>query len=788
MQSERSFWPLALGIFAAFVGVLYFPVFLGKIPFPREMVLQFPIWQGFPTTGPRQQYADIGDLVTSFYPFRALLSRAVGEGMLPLWNPYMLAGSPFLANSQSALFYPLNLLYYILPLPVAWTVCILLRTLLAAVFTALFVRSIGATRTGSILSGVIFSSCGFMTLWQGQPMGDAAIWLPLICYAVHRLDSEPSRLSLSLAAFAFAMPVLAGHPETAAHLTMTGLILALLLWFRSTLSGAKAFGMRFVFAFALAGILAMGLASIQVIPTLEWIGEVGRQLAAPWPALNLDHALGLVSRDIVGSPNSAGMFMPEGAAYLGMMTLLLASFAPFHHARRYVFFLTLITVIAVCAAYSIQPIHWLFSHTPGLMALKNSRLILVASFGLAALAGLGVSVLQEQPERLTKRRAVGLVLLLTAFLLSFFLVHQLQQATTFTVAFMMRPSFSRSLLLVSFIPIVVKLYGGLRGQIFPILICAIAVFDLGTFGYGAIGFSRPDEVFPNAPLFEFLKTKADIKNFRVAAVRTPYPPNAQMMFGIPAADGYEILLYRSHALLWGISENRLDGTFFVENGLFPWKDRRVDLLNVKYFITTRWDPDYKQFDQYLDRFSQVFQVNDTVVYENKLALPRAFLVPTSGVEIRMDIIDRLKRLSSPEFDPEQNVVLEERHDSPEISSSEPASSAISKGNVQVVESHFNRAKFLVQAPEPCLLIVSQTYYPGWKAIVDGHDADVFPADIALTGVSVPAGAYEVELVFDPTSVKLGAGLSLSSLIILAGLTMSASPRLRTFLSRRKRNS
>src|SRR6185503_3596630 len=107
----------ALGVLALITVVSYFPVFLGKVPFPRDMVMQFPAWAGVPRSDGFQHYADIGDLVTQHYEARALAAGAVRELTLPLWNPYILSGVPFLASPQSSLFYPPNWLYYVLSLP-----------------------------------------------------------------------------------------------------------------------------------------------------------------------------------------------------------------------------------------------------------------------------------------------------------------------------------------------------------------------------------------------------------------------------------------------------------------------------------------------------------------------------------------------------------------------------------------------------------------------------------------------------------------------------------------------
>src|SRR5579862_6140353 len=92
-KQERKFWRTAVVVFALFTGGLYFPVFLGKVPFPRDLVLQFPAWAGRIQPDAMRSYADIGDLITFFYPTRAFAAQAVKQGVLPLWNPMLLSRS-----------------------------------------------------------------------------------------------------------------------------------------------------------------------------------------------------------------------------------------------------------------------------------------------------------------------------------------------------------------------------------------------------------------------------------------------------------------------------------------------------------------------------------------------------------------------------------------------------------------------------------------------------------------------------------------------------------------------
>src|SRR5215475_13323533 len=104
---ERHFWPIAMSILALVVMLNYLPVFWGKIPFPRDMVVRHSGWNG----EPREQLPQLIDIAAMFYPFRSLIARAADEGTIALWNPYIMSGAPFQANAQSAVFAPLNVLY-----------------------------------------------------------------------------------------------------------------------------------------------------------------------------------------------------------------------------------------------------------------------------------------------------------------------------------------------------------------------------------------------------------------------------------------------------------------------------------------------------------------------------------------------------------------------------------------------------------------------------------------------------------------------------------------------------
>jgi Bacterial membrane protein YfhO len=755
---DYGFWRIAVVVFGLMTLINYFPIFSGKIPFPRDEVVRHSAWNG----QPQEQLPELIDIVAMFYPFRALLSRAAHEHALPLWNPHIMSGAPFQANAQSAAFAPLNVVYYVLPLKVAWTVSLVLRLFLAAIFMALFVRSIGGSATGSIVSGILFALCGFTVQWQGMSNGDSAVWLPLMFYAVHRLHTKPDSTSIAIAALAFPMPLLSGHPETAAHSGLAASGLAIFLWAFPPRADAKRFDNRFLLAFVAAGLLALGLASVQVIPTLEWLGQLGLQVEAPQPVLDRHQGQGLFSRDITRNPSSAGVWIPEGSAYVGMLALLAACLAPFHSSRRYVYFFVGLAIIAAAVAFGIQPIRWIVVHLPIIKAMKNGRLTLIVDFAIAALAGLGISAIGERlAMQIPRARRWAMALLVAAFGFLCFCIYEVHLATLTPVAPFRSPSASLMFLGIAFALLALRLRENLSDRLFSLAICGLAGLEMLSFSYGYLRFARAREVFPAAPVLEFLRSQANAAPFRVAKDRFPIPHDAGMIYGFEAADGYDLTTERTRTFTSDLIENREDGVMFLAENILGSRDRRFDLLNVKYLMVSKPGP---QFDLLAtsDRFVPVFSQEFVSVFENKTVLPRAFAVPLAGVEVIRESNAQLERLKQPDFDPKRSVIFAEE---PQGLKGQLSKDDDLTPRVDVVDKRMNRYRLRVQSGGPAVVVLSQMYYPGWIATVDGEESPVYPVNVALTGLVVPSGSHDVQLFFQPLSFQIGLVMTLASLIV-----------------------
>jgi hypothetical protein len=207
---------------------LWRAVFLGEAIGPFDQIRHMAPWNG---PNPSQPWDVLqADGVLQFYPWRDLVLQAWGKGHLPLWNPYELAGTPLLANSQSAGFYPLHILYGLLHLPTAFAITVLAWKHLAwAGFGVYFLtRKLGGSRLGATIAGASFLLSPFMLDWTAlASVIETVSWIPWILACIvtlYRGGGKARPVAAAALAASVAMMLLAGHLQFAAY----GLLFAVL--------------------------------------------------------------------------------------------------------------------------------------------------------------------------------------------------------------------------------------------------------------------------------------------------------------------------------------------------------------------------------------------------------------------------------------------------------------------------------------------------------------------------------------------------------------------------------
>jgi len=762
---------------AALALLCYWPMLFGRVPFPAQEALRFPPWDSSPEPGfTTDSHSEMGDLVTEMYPWKVYTRRAATEGTLPLWNPFILFGTTFVGDPQPALFYPPTLLYGLLPTPLAWSLLFIFRTVLAGLLAALLARALGAEPIAALVSGIVFAFSGWVTAFQTRPHLDTTMWLALVLFAVDRLRKRVRGPSVALAAVAFALPVLAGQPESAAHVTLVGLIFFAYRLALSAEAGAPG-RLRFCGGFAIAGLLALALAAVQIFPTLEFIGQLDRGLDRNWGARPLHEIAAFLSRDLGSNPNSARVPIPESAAYAGMLTLLLAPLALLRRNRRdAIFFLALLAGV-LSIVYGRGPGYALSRHTPILRGIPNWRLLGVADLALALLAGLGLSALAERLRAgnrpglrwwlLTVPVFTGAALGIGAILARGrigFRPHPLLSLQT-----LRGPASSAGLLLAAALLLGLALAGRLGPRQLMALSVAFCAADLLTASYGFLPFCRPQDIFPAAPTFRFLQQER--APYRVASVNGTYPAGAELGYGLESAGGFNVIPRRTESMLSTFGVLNRVPTFLAEK-IVASPGRLLDVMNVKYLVATTWNPSADLLSSRPDRFRLVFSDRTVRIFENLAVLPRAFLVPVSEAVVLEDERSELARLRSADFDPARSVILGELA-APHAPGpgTRPARSRVTG----IVRS-MNAVSLRAAAAEPSILVLSQTYYPGWKVFVDGIERPLLRVDYGLAGAALETGDHEVRFAYQPDSLRRGAILSSAALLICLILCVSKGRR------------
>ncbi|RPJ47389.1 MAG: hypothetical protein EHM19_03045, partial [Candidatus Latescibacterota bacterium] len=206
------------------------------------------------------------DAAETYYPRRFLSWSELREGRIPLWNPYILCGTPHLADFQSAVFHPANLLLYPFDLLRATGAFVVLHLFLGALFMHLLLRSFGIGTAASLIGALSFYFNSYFVTYLGHPPHIATgCWLPLLFLLVKR--SMDGRGGLWLPP-AIALAALGGFPQTLLYGILAALGYAVWLWVRGRREG-RAGGLARLALFAGLLVLGIGIVLFQVLPTAE---------------------------------------------------------------------------------------------------------------------------------------------------------------------------------------------------------------------------------------------------------------------------------------------------------------------------------------------------------------------------------------------------------------------------------------------------------------------------------------------------------------------------------------
>ncbi len=549
-------------------------VFRGEAFLPADLLRDIAPWRSPTALVPWNPL--MWDGIAEFYPWRTFYAATLHTGYLPFWNPHQFCGTPFAANSQSAIFYPPNLLFCVMPVWRAFGVSVLLHLFLTGLFAYAYLRQgLALGRAASLLGAASWQLCHWQVAWLALPTFlCVSAWLPLALLLTDRAAARPTPPRAAALGLCLGLMLLAGHLQIALY--CFGLIFAYALF--RILPQVKANWARLLPCAAIALLLAFSLAAPQLLPAMELARVSHRAGGAPtWAAytgyvrlaLPPVHLMTLFAPGFFGSPTRGtywgiglnggpGAYM-ENACYSGILTLLLAIFAVVRTWRvnAVTRFWTTAAAITLLLALGTPLNALLFFGIPGFAQTGSpGRILVVWSLCLPVLAAIGTDTFLRgwSPRGLGQSLLAFALLLVLIF--GFTALWIIQNAPPGTMAANLGPEHGDvwrvplGILLAAAAALWLHRRGSLRTPALGGTLAALTALDLLAAGYGFNRTAAPQTVYPVTPLIAYLQAHAG--EGRIMPVNRQWslyapppailPPNAATVYGLDDTQGYDSLL------------------------------------------------------------------------------------------------------------------------------------------------------------------------------------------------------------------------------------------------------
>ncbi len=751
-QGRRSDRSLALFLAAIFF-VLAAPVYWMGAELPEER----PIARGYENAG----------LYNRVYPAFHYAAERFRAGQLPVWNPKVLCGTPFLADPSHGVFQPLNAVFLFLPTERAMAVHAFAGLFLMGLFTTAFALSLGLRLLPSLFGGAVFAFCGASASAMSRPelMGTLA-WAPLAFCALRASVSWGTAARVLMLGTALALAFLAG---SLALFVAMGVLLLGYAVLQTAFAGERGERRRLAVGCVLAAVFALLLSAVQWLPSLTWVWRLEEPHAALWRLPTAGHLPNGLGEALVQVFHAAPEILPP-MAYVGALPLALFPAAFFgRRGRLEACYFTgaagLLFVVAV-AAPSLFPSAWPFQ-----------ALVYPAVFSMAVVAALGLDRLLTTGRDPRSPRVWAPLLLVAAWSAGLCYVCS---ASGRGVLLIMAGA------LVPFAILRFKWVARISGAVLVLVLFA----DLyrATVNYYQHPFRDAAEA---VPLREELVRAAENQAMGDRVMICAHPLNGAwltnlgMVSSLREAGGGHAALTREEAKWWGHlgvdSEVPPDAAqrslhrAAERPGLVNFMAARALLISGESSMSgppPGWeDP----------RLRSLRRVSGVDLILNESALPRLHWRP--GWQAVSGVDAAVAALSDPAFDRMRYCVVQAKGEAlsqlvavvPSPAGKEAPIDWESVGTT-VIEDEPERVEVRVVTPSPGVTVLADTLAPGWRARLDGNRVPILQVNGLYRGVATPAGEHRIVFEYRPMSLFAGVVVSIGGTAFLVLWLWLRSPK------------
>ena len=662
------------------------------------------------------------------------LQEELKKNRIPIWNPSIGTGFPTLAEGQTGIFFLPNIvLFRLFPFVFAYNLDLALTFLIASLGTYLFARSLNLSKLPSTYAALVFALSGFLVVHvQHLHLAQTASLMPLLFWAVNEFSKKKQFFYLLILSLVISQQLFAGFPQ----LVFYGLVALLIYSISISFSIFKRASVQIKFLILIASAVILGflISAVQVLPTAELLKLSSRQgnprqvlSQFPYKGANL---LQFLNPFILGSPKDAtyprwvpgkwGIFW-ENTAYVGILPLALALTVIVRSLLKrtkkfYISYsLSLITLVSVLFALGeLSPLHPVFSFPPFSIFRVPSRFLLVTQFGLVVLSAICLQKITN--KKIANRKIIAAIILALSVINLFWLF----------------------------------------------------------FSYNPVG--KAQDWFANPKTASFLKETA---HQRIYSTGHPIPWNKHFLSGGWHDTSYYFFarnsLDQNSNLIYAIDQfgayeslptQREDVTdTIILNGIGMGEGqqtvpkntaRLLASLNVSHIITP-----YEIKSAFFEKKFETKDDNDNKfkVFENTIKPQRVLI--TNKYQIAQTVPEITQKITQFSFDPFSQTVLEE---DPHLDSKDPLVSSSA-----IVQETSTQVEINASSSAEALLVLADSYYPGWQAYVNNQPTPIFAANINTRAVKIPSGQSTVIFKYQPKSLQLGLLISVLSTVLLCFL-------------------
>lgn len=721
------------------------------------------------------------DIVHFAYPMKLYIWKMWGLGEWPFWYPNIFHGTPLLPLMHPGVFYPPSVLFLLNDFNQAFNVYFLFHHLVLMFSVYTLSRYWGVTKIASVFSATTALLGGyFLSLSSIYNQFHSVVWFPLILLFYQKYIAGKGAGYLLSVAMLIAFQVLVGGPESA-------VLSVLVIYFHSLCFESGEHYLKRTVQILSVIILSLGISAIQWIPTYQFLQHLTRGEGINFSYSTESSLAPRSVADMILPENSQRFFDVEKSEekafiksiYMGLIPcfILLMGVLRFRKDLFVRFWTALFFVGIFFSLGRYNPVYFYFHSWVPLFDLFRfpQKFFFLSAFALVFLCGRGLDQLAEDLSRRNigwKAPLLVLFVLAALVVMVFVLLNSSRFYETLfflgVVALVCMAVYfkklNRQIFLLSFLVLLVLDLMGKNGMLvpfiekgyykqFPALAKRIGngVEEFRVFRDRSINVSEfIEDPKKSNPLLLSKKILSPLG--RQLVLREELHHNLGTIYGIAYADGKETMLLNDSAL-W-------------ENVFTASKPERKKIILMRSNVKYRVEDDYEVSP------SREMRLGIKKLEEFSDTLPRAFLV---GQFIHGRIPHLLNTYYDPNFDPLTEVLLDENENITWTPNNKFS------GQVERIEYAPNRVSIETNQNSEGMLVLLDTYFPGWQVEVDGKPDQIFRANYFYRGVKLSPGPHKIEFSYIPEGFKTGARISLLTLVfILSGLIFFRFKKSREF--------